>query len=42
MKLHDVVSHIAKVAIVFTNFDLWMSKCGMGTFVLVINYLNDS
>ncbi len=40
MKLH-VLLHLASIAIVFTGFDLKMSKGHMDTSTLVINYLND-
>jgi hypothetical protein len=40
MKLH-VFAHLVKIAIVFVNFDLWLSRgCG-DTFSLKIIYLND-
>jgi hypothetical protein len=34
-----VLPKLVSVAIVFTSFDLWMSKGGVNTFALVINYL---
>ncbi len=40
MKLH-VLLYFVEAAIVFANFDLWMSKGGMDTFALVTNYTND-
>jgi hypothetical protein len=40
MKLH-VLPNLEFVAIIFFSFDLWMSKGGVDTFALVINYLDD-
>jgi hypothetical protein len=33
----NVLLHLVEVAIVYTSFDLWISKGGMNTFALVIN-----
>jgi len=35
----DVLPKFINVTIVSTSFDLWMSKGGIDTFALVINYL---
>ncbi len=40
MKLH-VFAHLVKIAIVFANFDLWLSRGGVDIFSLKINYLNN-
>jgi hypothetical protein len=41
MNLH-VLPNLEFVIIVFFSFDLWMSKGGVDTFVLVINCLDDT
>lgn len=41
MDLH-VLPNLEIVTIVFASFDLWMSKSGVNTFVLVINYSDES
>ncbi len=41
MGLHMLPS-LETTIIVFTIFDLWMSKDGVDTFALVINYLDES
>jgi hypothetical protein len=41
MQLH-VLLGLAKVTTLLISFDFWMSKGGMDTFALVINYLNES
>ncbi len=38
MDMH-VLPKLVSTAIVSTSFDLWMSKGGVNTFALVINYL---
>ncbi len=38
MDIH-VLPKLASAIIVSTSFDLWMSKGGIDTFALVINYL---
>jgi hypothetical protein len=40
MDLH-VLSNLETTTIVFASFDLWMSKGGVNTFVLIINYLDE-
>jgi hypothetical protein len=40
MQLHMLLG-LVKATTILVNFDLWMSKSGVGTFALVINYLND-
>jgi hypothetical protein len=40
MQLH-VLLGLVKATTLITSFDLWMSKGGMDTFSLVINYLNE-
>jgi hypothetical protein len=37
-----VLPGLAKVTTLLNRFDLWMSKGGVDTFALVINYLNES
>ncbi len=32
---------LASTTTMFTSFDLWMSKGGVNTFTLIINYLNE-
>jgi hypothetical protein len=39
MQLH-VLPRLVKAITLSVNFDLWMSRGGMDTFALVINYLN--
>jgi hypothetical protein len=41
MQLH-VLPRLVEVTTLSTSFDLWMSRGGMDTFALVINYLNES
>jgi hypothetical protein len=41
MQLH-VLLRLAKATTLSINFDLWMSIGGIDTFVLVINYINES
>jgi hypothetical protein len=40
MDLH-VLPKLKTITIISTSFDLWMSKGGIGTFALVINYLDE-
>jgi hypothetical protein len=40
MQLH-VLPRLIKAKIVSINFGMWMSRLGVDTFALVINYLND-
>jgi hypothetical protein len=40
MQLH-VLPRFIETKIISINFDLWMSRCGVDTFALAINYLND-
>jgi hypothetical protein len=40
MKMHVLLA-IAQCATTTTTFDLWMSKIGFDTFVLVINFIYD-
>ncbi len=37
-----MLSKLTKATTLSASFDLWMSKGGMDTFALVINYLNES
>ncbi len=39
---HPVLSNLASVTMVFVSFDVWMFHGGVDTFVLVINFLNDT
>lgn len=32
---------LASITTMFTSFDIWMSKGGVNTFTLVVNYLNE-
>jgi hypothetical protein len=41
VQLH-VLPRLAKATTLSASFDLWMSKGGVDTFALVINYLNES
>ncbi len=41
MGLHMLLNFETSI-IVFTSFDLWMSKNGVDAFALVINYLDES
>jgi len=41
MQLH-VLPRLIKAITLSTSFDLWMSRGGVDTFALVINYLNES
>jgi hypothetical protein len=41
MQLH-VLPRLVEATTLSTSFDLWMSKGGVDTFALVINYLNES
>ncbi len=41
MQLHVLIA-LTKATTLSTSFDLWMSKGGMYTFALVINYSNES
>jgi hypothetical protein len=41
MGLHTL-SNLAYATIIFTRFDLWMSKGSVDTFDFVINFLNES
>jgi hypothetical protein len=41
MQLH-VLLGLAKETTLSISFDLWMSRGGVDTFALVINYLNES
>jgi hypothetical protein len=41
MQLH-VLLGLAKAITLSTSFDPWISKGGVDTFALVINYLNES
>jgi hypothetical protein len=36
-----LILEIKSVMTIFTSFDFWMSKVGVNTFVLVINYFDD-
>jgi len=40
MDLH-VLPNLETTTIVFASFDLWMSRGGVNTFVLIINYLDE-
>ncbi len=40
MDLH-VLPNLEITTIIFIGFDIWMSKGGVNTFVLVINYLDE-
>jgi hypothetical protein len=37
---HHVLLNLAYATIVFTNFDLWMSRDNVDIFALIINFLN--
>jgi len=37
-----VLPNLESTTTIAINFDLWMSKGGVDTFVLVINYLNEA
>jgi len=37
-----VLPNLKTIAIVLANFDLWMSRGSVDTFVLVINFLNEA
>jgi hypothetical protein len=37
---HHVLLNLASATIVFTNFDLWMSRDNVDIFALIINFLN--
>ncbi len=41
MEFH-VLPHIESTIIMFVSFDLWMFRGGVDTFVLVINYLDET
>jgi len=41
MQLHVLIT-LTKATTLLASFDLWMSKGGMYTFALVINYSNES
>ncbi len=36
-----LILKLKAIMIAFTSFDIWMSKVGVNTFVLVINYFDD-
>jgi hypothetical protein len=37
-----VVSNLASIAVMSISFDLWMFQNDVDTFILVINFLNDT
>jgi hypothetical protein len=37
---HHVLLNLASATIVFTNFDLWMSRNNVDIFAPIINFLN--
>jgi hypothetical protein len=41
MQLH-VLPRLVEATTLSASFDLWMSRGGVNTFALVINYLNES
>ncbi len=41
MQLH-VLQRLAKATTLSISFDVWMSRGGVDTFALVIDYLNES
>jgi hypothetical protein len=38
---HHVLPNLALATMVSASFDLWMFRCGVDTFVLVIKFSND-
>jgi hypothetical protein len=36
-----VLPNLASITIIFASFDLWMSRGGMDTFSMVINFMNN-
>jgi hypothetical protein len=39
---HHVLPNLALAIVVYASFGLWMSRGGVNTFALVINFLNDN